>query len=197
MTKQYPATLILLASIFLVFIVELATGAIGNDARLLALGAISDSAGIGKEYWRLLTYAWLHAGYFHLTMNCLLLWFVGRLVERRISSWQMLLVYIACALAGGVSIVLRVSEHPKPGVSLGASAAVSGLLTCALVLVYRVGGKQFPQPGWLPAMLWAILVVDLAVSFLPGVSLVGHLGGLVLGGLLGLLVRYRPVNEVV
>ena len=44
---------------------------------------------------------------------------------------------------------------------------------------------------WVRVVLWAILVFGLVVSFLPGVSLSGHIGGLALGALFGFLVPVR------
>jgi rhomboid protease GluP len=191
---RYPGTTLLLASVLLLFGVELATGAVGSDVRLLSLGAIADSGSLGTDYWRLLTYAWLHAGYVHLVTNAGLLWWVGRIVERRVRSFLMLGIYLACVLAGGLLIVWNASNHPHPGVSLGASAGVSGLLTCALVLLHRPSAAGFGQPIWLRVLLWAILLLGLGISFLPGVSLAGHLGGLALGALFGCLVPIRSVD---
>lgn len=189
--KQYPCTYTLLGSLLILFGIELATGAIGNDERLLSLGALSDGGALGTQYWRLMTYAWLHAGFSHLVANVALLWWAGRIVERRTGSLPMLGVYLVCALAGGLVIAWRASAYPKPGVSLGASAAISALLTCALVLLYRPDAASFGQPLWARVTLWVILVCGLSVSFLPGVSLVGHVAGLVLGALFGFLMPIR------
>lgn len=137
------------------FGVELAVGAVGNDTRLLAMGAIPDTGTMAKEYWRLLSYTWLHAGSLHLFMNAALLWWVGRIVERRTGCRTMLGVYLACALAGGSLIAWNASMHPKPGVSLGASAGISGLLTCALVLMYRPSAAAFGRALCVRVTLWA------------------------------------------
>lgn len=83
--------------------------------------------------------------------------------------------------------------YPHPGASLGASAAVSGLLACALVL-YRPSAAAFGQALWVRVMLWAILLCALGASFLPGISLVGHIGRLGLGTLLGFFVPVRAVE---
>lgn len=189
--KDSPCTAVLFVSLLVLFGVELATGAIGDDARLLGLGALSDAQGTGGEPWRLLTYAWLHSGWLHLVPNAALLWWVGRLVERRVGGVAMLGVYLACALSGGLAIAWRASLEPKPGTSLGASGAIFGLLTCALVLIHRPSAARFAQADWVPRLLWGILVGGLATSFLTGVSLAGHAGGAVLGALLGFVVPVR------
>lgn len=189
--RQYPCTMLLLASLVILFGVEMSFGAVGNDARLLALGALPASGAIGAEYWRLLSHAWLHAGYAHLAANAALLWFVGRIVERRTGSLATLGVYLGCALAGGVLITWRASIHPCASASLGASAAIFGLLGCALILLHRPSTAAFGRPLWVRGTLFAVLVGGLGISFLPGVSFVGHIGGLVLGSALGFFVPVR------
>jgi membrane associated rhomboid family serine protease len=50
------------------FLVELARGAVGNDAGLLRLGALPDSGLIHHEYWRLITCGFLHWDLRHLLL---------------------------------------------------------------------------------------------------------------------------------
>src|SRR5437870_11653616 len=66
-----------------IFLVELATGAVRNDARLLRLGALPDSGEIGHEYWRLVTFGFSHWDLTHLLLNSVLLLTLGPIVERR------------------------------------------------------------------------------------------------------------------
>lgn len=151
--RQYPVTLLLVVSIFVVFAFEVSIQAIGNDTLLLSLGGIPDSGNMGAGYWRLLTFAWLHTGYYHLIANTILLFWVGRIIERRLRSFPMLLIYLSCVLLGGMLIAWHTSNHPKPGISLGASAGVSGLLGCAVVLLYRPSASGYGQPKWLRVVL--------------------------------------------
>ncbi len=48
------------------FFLELTRGAVGNDARLLGLGALPDSGQIHHEYWRLITFGFLHGTLIHV-----------------------------------------------------------------------------------------------------------------------------------
>lgn len=68
----------------------------------------------------------------------------------------------------------------------------ASVLTCALALLHRPSAAAFGQPPAVRATLWVILVAGVALSFLPGVSLAGHVGGLALGAVLGLVVPVRP-----
>jgi membrane associated rhomboid family serine protease len=190
--KAFPMTFLLVISLVILYSVELSRHAIGNDAALLSLGAISDAAGPGRDLWRLVTYAWLHANWTHFLLNTGLLYWTGRIVERRIGSIRMLGVYLVAVLGGGVGIAIRAALHPKPGISLGASAACFALLACAIVLLYRPDAARFGQPAGIRNILILIAIGGIAVSFAPGISLVGHVTGLVIGGLAGAFTPLAP-----
>src|SRR5438128_9006382 len=66
--------------IIAMFLLELARNAVGNDARLLDLGALPDSGQIQHEYWRLITAGFLHYDLTHLVLNTVLLLVIGTVV---------------------------------------------------------------------------------------------------------------------
>ncbi|MGY1782753.1 rhomboid family intramembrane serine protease [Geodermatophilus sp. SYSU D01036] len=131
--------------------------------------------------WRLLTGAFLHIGITHLLLNMLSLLVFGPELEGRLGWWRYLAVYLLSALGGAVAIQL----FGDPGRPVaGASAALYGLLGSlgVLLLVARQDLRG----------LLTLLAINVVISFLPGVSLLGHLGGLVAGALAtGLLVLTR------
>ena len=189
--RRFPTTILLFASVLLAFAVELRLGAMGDENKLVWLGAIRDAGTLRGEYWRVLTYAWLHASFFHVAMNATLLWWLCRMVERRLGSGRTLGVYLVGVVGGGIAIATKAALYPKVGASVGASAGVSALLACALVLLHRPASAVFGQPRRIRIALWSILITGLAASLLPGVSLVGHLAGVFLGALGGLPVPVR------
>jgi membrane associated rhomboid family serine protease len=191
--RKFPVTYLLLASIVALFAFELSAGAVGNNENLMRLGALRDAGRLQGAYWRLVTYAWLHAGWNHLLLNGALLWWVGRIVERRLGSLPTLGTYLFAVVASGVGIAIRAALHPKPGVSLGASGGVFALLACAIVLLHRPAAARFGQPAGARVALLVIAIGGLAASFLPGISLVGHLTGLAIGGVAGAL--WPPVRD--
>jgi rhomboid protease GluP len=193
--KSYPASMILLGLLFVCFAVELASGAMGSDSSLLRLGAIPDSGGLHGQYWRLFTYSLLHSGYLHLVMNSALLWWTGRIVERRVGGVSMISIYVSSVLSGGLLLAWWKSLHPTLTVSLGASAGVFGILAASLVLLYRPAAYGFGQHSRIRGSLWLMLGAGIAISFLPGVSFVGHLGGLASGAILGFFVPVLTAKE--
>jgi membrane associated rhomboid family serine protease len=128
------------------------------------------------DWWRLLTAAFLHYGPIHLGMNMLALWWLGAPVEMALGHWRFLLLYLVSGLAGSAGSLL-VSPH---SITVGASGAIFGMLGAGLVLEYEATGR-------LGGNYLTLIIVNLAFTFaVPGISIGGHLGGLV-GGALGAL----------
>jgi membrane associated rhomboid family serine protease len=174
----------LFAFILAMFLVEYATGAIGDDARLLTLGALPDSGAIHGEYWRLISFGFLHFDLTHLLLNSALLLLAAPAVERRAGTGRLLLLFLAASIASGAGILVKHELWPSHGASVGASGGMFGLLAAALVLVLRADA---PRP-LLRGGLIAALVLGLAYSLLPGVSMVGHLIGIAVGGAIALFI---------
>jgi membrane associated rhomboid family serine protease len=133
------------------------------------------------QYWRLLGAAFLHIGLLHLAGNMLSLAIVGPALERVFGAWRFLTVYLAGALGGSVAVYLFGSPY---GAVAGASGAIFGLFAATLIVLRRLG---------LDARFMVLAIgLNFAVSFAPGISLLGHLGGFVAGGLATLTMVYAP-----
>jgi membrane associated rhomboid family serine protease len=168
------------------FVLEFITNSIGNDSALLKLGALPDDGQLNGQFWRIATYSFLHFDWFHLFVNVLLLLWIGRIVEKSVGTGQAALIYIVSVLCSAAVIVLVHSWHPKPGATVGASGGVFGLLGAALVIFYRQNtGIRLQR--W----LWTALVAGFAVSLLPGISMAGHIGGIIGGAPAALFVKVR------
>jgi membrane associated rhomboid family serine protease len=134
--------------------------------------------GLGEgEWYRLITAAFLHYGPIHLGMNMLALWWIGRPLEAWLGPIRYLLLYLVSGMAGSAGALIA---SPN-AITVGASGAIFGILGAAIVLerqrTYVLGGSAI-----------TLLVVNLAFTFaVPGISIGGHLGGLV-GGALSILV---------
>jgi membrane associated rhomboid family serine protease len=138
------------------------------------------------EDWRLLTAAFLHIGLVHLVLNMLALLVFGSELERQLGRWRYLAVYLVSLLGGAVALQLF-GEPGRP--VAGASAAIYGLLGGLAVLMLA---RREDLRG-----LLTLLAINVLISFLPGVSLLGHLGGLVAGFLAtGVLVLARRRAEL-
>jgi membrane associated rhomboid family serine protease len=153
---------------------------------LLDALAISPAAVDAGEWWRVATSAFTHASPLHLVLNMLALLVFGSELERLLGRGRYLTVYLVAALGGAASLQLF-GAYYQPVV--GASGAIYGLLGAFGVVLVQ-------QRQDLRGLL-TLLAINLFISFLPGVSLLGHLGGLVAGavaaGVLVVARRRRPV----
>ena len=186
--KSTPGTSILAVILLIVFGIEIATHRVGDEYALLEMGALPADGQLNGEYWRIVTYSFLHLNWNHIILNLALFLWVGRIVERRVGIGRTAIIYGSSVILGAVAILLKYSLSPSQGSAVGASAGIFGLLGAALVLVYRKDMAEFSQDSGLRRGLWVCLAIGVVMSFLPGVSFAGHLGGLIPGLILGAIV---------
>ncbi|WP_419932734.1 rhomboid family intramembrane serine protease [Candidatus Poriferisodalis sp.] len=131
------------------------------------------------EWWRIVTGTFLHADLRHLLFNMLVLYLLGRRLERFVGPALLAATYAVSLLGGSAGAMLL---RPDAFV-VGASGAVYGLMGAAYVVEYLRGGNPW-RDG-----LGSLIIINVIISFLiPGISIGGHLGGLVAGVLAGLAI---------
>jgi membrane associated rhomboid family serine protease len=168
------------------FVVTVATapgGLTGNTGSKLfdELELVPIRVAVDGEYWRLLGSAFLHIGLLHLAGNMLALAIVGPALERVFGWWRFLAIYLVAALGGSVAVYLFGSPF---GAVAGASGAIYGLFAATLIVVRKLGLDA--------RFIVVAIALNFAVSLGPGISLLGHLGGFISGGLLTLAMVYAP-----
>lgn len=146
-----------------------------------------------------LTYSFLHGDIFHLGGNMLFLWVFGDNVEDALGHFRFLVFYLLCAVAGAFlhGLILPGSEMPL----IGASGAIAGIVTAYLILYPRVkiwvlAFARIPLriPAWIPLILWvAFQFAMIAIGGDDEVSWAAHVGGIIAGAILVLVLRRRDV----
>ena len=96
-------------------------------------------------------------------------------------------VSVGATVAVGVLVGTVVSV--SVGATVGASGGIFGLLAAALILSHRHSAGSLDRESRLRTWLWIAFIVGLGISFLPGVSMAGHVGGLIGGTLLGCIAK--------
>lgn len=157
-------------------------GAIGREGALLGGGRILRDglpvlAGVSQgEWYRIFTGAFIHAGPLHIFFNMVLLWQTGSLLEPALGRPRFGLLYLVSLLGGAFGALLMAPNT----FTVGASGAVFGLMG-ALFVAERKGvfGGYRSSVGFL-------IVINLVLSFaIPGISIGGHIGGLIAGAAAG------------
>jgi len=140
------------------------------------------------EPWRFLTAAFLHSPgqVFHILFNMLALWMIGPYLEGTLGRARFAVLYLMSALGGSVaSVLLATATDSWTTAVVGASGAVFGLFGAVLVVLRRLGRDAGPIIG--------ILVLNGVLGFvLPNIAWQAHLGGLVVGAVLGAAFAYAP-----
>ncbi|HEY4458418.1 MAG TPA: rhomboid family intramembrane serine protease [Pseudonocardiaceae bacterium] len=134
------------------------------------------------DWWQVVTSGFLHVTPVHIVLNMLSLWWIGKDLERILGRVRFTAVYLVSLLGGGVSVLCFANPF---GQVAGASGAVFGLLGGVLVVVLKLK----LNPGSVIATIAINLVLSVAI---PGISVLGHIGGLVVGAGLTAAILYAP-----
>lgn len=175
------------------FAVSYAWGTGVHGLVLQRLGA-NTSASLHGEPWRLLASAFLHGDPLHVGVNMLALWSLGPLLEAALGPRRHLLLYGLTALSGAVASSLLGGEGRS---SVGASGAIWGLMGAVAGLAVRPAGVLPPiLAKRMRSRIAAPVILNVLYSLVPGVDLLAHAGGGLLGFLLGATVLQRGLVPV-
>ena len=140
------------------------------------------------EPYRFLTTAFLHSSsIFHILLNMYALWMVGPILERLLGIGRFLSLYLLTAIAGSVGYLLLASPGSTSWETLvpGASGAIFGLFGAFMVVLRRFDASS--------AQLYGVIAINFALGFiLPGIAWQAHLGGFVVGVIMGAGYAYAP-----
>jgi membrane associated rhomboid family serine protease len=125
------------------------------------------------EWYRLFTGGFLHHDIIHIALNMFMLYLLGPQLERLLGPARFAALYFVALVAGGFAVVL-VGEA-----SVGASGAIFGLIG-ATAAYQHMNHINMLQSG-----LAMLIVINLALSFTPGISMAAHVGGLLAGAITG------------
>jgi len=152
---------------------------------LLQYGGVSKPTILKGQYWRLITANFIHSGLLHLLSNMCILGLVGFTLRYYLKTYQLLLLYFLC----GIGACLNSIYWHENIVSVGASGAIFGLtgVLLSLHLTYKPPSKGVNAPS--PWFALIPLGISLLLGFgAAGIDNAGHVGGLITGLLLGMLM---------
>jgi membrane associated rhomboid family serine protease len=155
--------------------------------------------GAGFLPWQLVTYLFLHGGFFHILFNMLALWMFGVELENVWGTRRFLTYYFLCGIGAGLSNLLITPLFTMPAPTIGASGAIYGVLLAF--------GMLFPDAPVFLYFLFPIKAKYFVAIFIgielwygvtgtqDGVAHFAHLGGAFVG--LIYLLMYRKSFPVV
>jgi rhomboid protease GluP len=137
------------------------------------------------QYWRLWTYAFLHGGLMHLGFNAWALLYIAPKVREVFGTNKALVVYVLTGVLSGAASLAWAVVSRSDMVSIGASGALCGFI--GLMMVWGHLDRTMFGIRFRNAMArWVLYIV--IFGFVVGADHAAHIGGLVAGGLLALLI---------
>ncbi|ACR16835.1 rhomboid family intramembrane serine protease [Corynebacterium kroppenstedtii] len=124
-----------------------------------------------------LTFSFLHSGLTHLLFNGVMLWVFGVGIERTYGSLAMAIIFAGTSYGSAAMIQWR----DPLSLTVGASGVIYGLMAVA-------AGMYLNNKPQMRALI-VLIVVNLGYSLItPGISLWGHIGGLLTGALMAIAI---------
>ncbi|MGB2798061.1 MAG: rhomboid family intramembrane serine protease [Phycisphaerae bacterium] len=193
--RRWSAVGILVLVTVAVYVLDWATG----YGIILPLGALSVNSLARLQLWRLVTYQFLHGGFWHIGINMLILWMLGRHIEQGLGRKRFCYLYLLSGVVGGlcqVAFNVLMTRWYGPAVldhaTVGASGSVMGVLMAFAVLhprqeLYvfifffplRVEARWFALGYFILESVYAWQALTLGL--VDNVAHAAHLGGLGVG----------------
>lgn len=142
------------------------------------------------EYWRLFTSNFMHFGFGHLLHNMVMLAASGQILERAVSKVKFLIIYFISGIGGSTLSYLQMLKSGDYAVSAGASGAIFGIIgALAWVVIVNKGSFETLTGKGMLAMIGLCLYYGVSEG---NVDNWGHIGGLLMGFLLGIICYRCP-----
>lgn len=152
-----------------------------GDLPLEFLGQVNYHVIYDGWYWQLFTSMFVHADVVHIFGNMFFLLIFGLRAEELFDTKEYLLIYLMSGLAGNLLTLLPTLLMGSNMVSVGASGAIFGVFGAVIIYVRRASSQSI-----ISALMIAFLMLLLNAGY--GVNILAHLGGLVVGLMIGYLL---------
>ncbi len=149
---------------------------LGADYKIFTLGL--------HEFYRLITYAFVHVSLLHLLCNLMAFYSVSKIVERLLGKAKYI-VMLMCGILFGSLLNGALSGN---GLLLGLSGGIYTLFT--YFVFYYVSEGFINVRTFIPTIL-----INIMLNFMPGVSWKCHLGGLMAGIMFYYIYKYEDLNK--
>lgn len=184
--KKILITYIIIAICILMYIITVLMGL--NNMNLLILGANNIELLKHGQFYRLITYGFLHGSIIHLISNMYCLYVIGSQVENNLDKKRFLTIYFISMITGGLLSALF-----NDGISIGASGAIFGLLGALLYFGFHF---RLYLSEALKTRIIPVIILNLIIGFaVPGIDVACHIGGLIGGFLSAMMVGIPDIDN--
>ena len=153
----------------------------------------------GWRWLRVLSCCFVHGGGMHLFMNMWGVYAVGPMLERMFGRLRFLALYLISGVGGSCVAVAQMLVRPGGADGLvGASGALWGSMAALAIWVFL--NREYLPPqlrrSWASNLL-TVFILNVVVSFLPGISAAAHFGGGAVGAVCALMLHGQRFGGIV
>lgn len=192
--KDFPHVSVALAGInVIVFLVLTFQENTEHGLTLLEYGALDPKAVLYRgEWYRIVTCMFLHFDIEHLMNNMVMLVGAGMQLEHALGKVKYLLLYLLAGMGGSLLSLVIMHQSGEAAISAGASGAIFGIIGALLWVAIRNHGRfeRLTTRG-------VLIMIGLSLYFgftSTGIDNWGHIGGIVSGFVLSILLYRAKVN---
>jgi rhomboid protease GluP len=187
-----PFTTAMLFIFWLVFLLDQLSRHGAALGEFMTAGAIIPSLVVAGQWWRLITYGFLHFNFAHILFNSYALFQAGVFVEYVYGSMRYAVIYTIALIGGGIAAYLWTIGTND--VTAGASGAIMGVFGAMAVLAFKLPPlrRELFQAAAIP------IILTLGYGFFsPGISNAGHIGGVICGAVTAACLRPARGDDMV
>jgi len=148
--------------------------------------------------WQLITYMFMHGGFFHILINMLVLWMFGAELENTWGSQRFFTYYMICGVGAGLCNLLIAPLFTSVGPTVGASGAIYGIL---VAFGYLFPDRRIYIYGLIPVKAKFLVILYMLIELFAvaggqdsGIAHMAHLGGGVVG-FVYLMIMYKGTGS--
>lgn len=206
-TRAVKTLIIINGAIYFLMLILQATGHGSAWSDIKATFGLMPRDVVHGHVWQMLTYGFLHAGFFHVFFNMLMLWMFGSMLESYFGTrkfWEFFLFGIFGAAVSTVVLAYTIGSiihlGPNGPLTIGASGGIYAILMAAAMFFGDQEVFLFPFPvaiklKYLVGILGIIALFG-ALGDTGDTANIAHLGGLLFGYLYVKFVPRRGLTFV-
>jgi len=141
-----------------------------------------------NQWYRFIIPIFLHGGLLHIVVNVCAQLVMGIPVEKKIGSLRLAIIYFASGIFGDL---VSGNFAPNGSTSVGCSGSLFGIVALFFLNLLF----DWHNTSWCQFIFFIFgIIIDLALGLLPLIDNFAHIGGFVMGLLLGLALFESPVR---
>lgn len=171
------------------------------------IGELTAPGLLRGQWWRAVTYLFLHGNTAHLLLNAFALFLFGKSVENTYGTLRLLVIFFG---AGVLSGIFQIALVPQDS-AIGASGAILGVFGAAIAGIIKLknvlpANVRKAELKWMISIAIAQVVFDQLVNGVaaltdksPGgvrIAAFAHVGGIVAGFVIGMILRTKQIKNV-